>query len=250
MVAGSEARANRRVRISGSAARPARHFKPERGQAAFTLMEMMTALAVFGVIGLMATQILTGTIRLGETTRERGEALSDVQRAMDIIGRDIMQLTRRSVKDELGEGTSPVTISGTSLLELTRAGWQNPLAKPRSELQRVAYVHREDALIRLFWPVLDRSPGSEPIPQILLKGVAEASFTAHDDEGEQHGFWPLVAAEDEVASELAAVAMALRLERYGHVERLWLVAPGAADVTAGEPSDPDSVEVEAGQVRS
>lgn len=216
----------------------------------FTLMEMMTALAIFGVIGLMATQILTGTIRLGETTRDRGEALSDVQRAMDIIGRDIMQLTRRTVQDELGESTEPVVVSGTSLLEMTRLGWQNPLAKPRSELQRVAYVLRENTLIRLFWPVLDRAPGSEPIPQVLLKGVTEASFGVRDDQGEQHGFWPLVDAEDETAPELAAVSMALRLERYGHIERLWVVVPGTSSIQDAEASDPDAGEVEGERLRS
>ena len=217
----------------------------------FTLMEMLAALGIFGVIGLMATQILTGTIHLGETTRERGEALSDVQRAMDIIGRDIMQLTRRTVLDELGESTEPVVVSGTSLLELTRVGWQNPVGKSRSEVQRVAYVHRDDALIRLFWPVLDRAPGSEPIHQILLKGVSEASFGAHDDQGERHGFWPLVAAEDETAPELAAVTMALRLERYGHIERLWLVVPGASYIADDEAGDgPDPGEVEGVRVRS
>ena len=217
----------------------------------FTLVEMMTALAIFGVIGLMATQILTGTIRVGETTRERGEALSDVQRAMDIIGRDITQLTRRTVQDELGESTEPVVVSGTSLLELTRVGWQNPLGKPRSELQRVAYVHRDDTLIRLFWPVLDRAPGSEPIAQVLLKGVAEASFGVHDDQGERHGFWPLVVAEDETAPELAAVAMALRLERYGHIERLWLVVPGASYIADDQAGDgPDAGEVEGVRLRS
>ena len=216
----------------------------------FTLMEMMTALAIFGVIGLMATQILTGTIRLGETTRDQGEALSDVQRAMDIIGRDIMQLTRRTVLDELGESTEPVVVAGTSLLELTRLGWQNPLGEPRSELQRVAYVHREETLVRLFWPVLDRAPGSEPIAQVLLEGVNEASFGVRDDQGERHGFWPLVAAEDETAPELAAVEMALRLNRYGHIERLWLVVPGAAYIEGAEAGGPDADEVEGERVRS
>ena len=229
---------------------PATPVKPIAGRAGFTLMEMMTALAVFGVIGLMATQILTGTIRLGETTRDRGEALSDIQRAMDIIGRDIMQLTRRAARDELGESTNPVTVSGTSLLELTRLGWQNPVGKPRSEIQRVAYVHRGDTLIRLFWPVLDRAPGTEPIPQVLLQGVTEAGFTAHDDRGEQHGFWPLLPAEDEVAPGLAAVAMALRLERHGHIERLWLVAPGASHLADDEAGDPDSRAAEAQRARS
>ena len=208
-----------------------RHVKGPGKQAAFTLMEMMTALAVFGVIGLMATQILTGTIQLGEATRVRGEALSDLQRAIDIIGRDVMQFCRRTVRDELGDSKDPVTIADTSLIELTRLGWQNPLGRPRSTVQRVAYVHRDDALVRLFWPVLDRAGGSRPIPQVLLKGVAEASFAAHDDQGEEHGFWPLLPSDDEVAPELAAVGLALRLERYGRIERLWMVPPGAAHLT-------------------
>lgn len=217
--------------------------------AAFTLMEMMTALAVFGVISLMATQILSSTISLGEATRDRGEALADVQRAMDIIGRDITQLTRRGVQDELGESTDPVTIAGTTLIELTRRGWQNPLASPRSELQRVAYVLREDTLVRLFWPVLDRAPGSNPIAQILLKGVVEASFAAHDDLGEKHGFWPPLPADDDVAPELAAVAMALRLERYGHIERLWLVPQGPAHL-ADNLAERQTPEGDAAEIRS
>lgn len=208
--------------------------------AAFTLMEMMTALAVFGVIGLMATQILSGTIRLGETTRARGEALSDLQRAMEIVGRDIMQLSRRPVRDERGESTDAVAIAGTSLLELTRLGWRNPVGRPRSDTQRVAYVHRGDTLIRLFWPVLDRAAGSRPIPQILLNGVAEAGFVAHDDLGGKHGFWPPLPAQDETAPELAAIGMALRLERYGRIERLWIVPPGARRLTEGDGAEPDA----------
>ena len=221
-------------------------MRPPNGpgrRAGFTLMEMMTALAVFGVIGLMATQILVGTIQLGEATRARGEALSDLQRAVDIIGRDIIQLSRRAVRDELGESKAAVTIAGPSLVELTRLGWQNPSGRPRSTVQRVAYVHRDEALVRLFWPVLDRAGGSRPIPQVLLTGVEEASFAAWDDQGDEHGFWPLTTADDEAGPELAGVGMALRLESYGQVERLWLVPSGAAHIEdAADPVEPPDVE--------
>ena len=221
-------------------------MRPPNGparRAGFTLMEMMTALAVFGVIGLMATQILVGTIQLGEATRARGEALSDLQRAVDIIGRDIMQLSRRDVRDELGESKAAVTIAGPSLVELTRLGWQNPSGRPRSTVQRVAYVHRDEALVRLFWPVLDRAGGSRPIPQVLLTGVEEASFAAWDDQGDEHGFWPLTTADDEAGPELAGVGMALRLQSYGQVERLWLVPSGAAQIEdAADPDEPPDVE--------
>lgn len=222
--------------------------KPPPRAAGFTLLEMMTALAVFGVIGVMAAQILGGTIRLADATRERGESLTDLQRAMDIVGRDVVQMIRRPVRDELGETTAPVTITGTSLLELTRLGWQNPLGRPRSEVQRIAYMHREDTLVRLYWPVLDRAPGTQPIVQTLLDGVVEVSFAAFDDQGERHGFWPLAEQgpnePDAIPLGLAAVEMTLRLERYGHLERLWLVPPKLPTPSAepGEPMPADSVD--------
>lgn len=221
-------------------ARDAGAASPAARQAAFTLMEMMTALAVFGVIGLMATQILTGTIRLGEATRDRGDALADLQRAVAIIGRDVMQLTRRGVKDELGEDAAPVTIAGNSLLELTRLGWQNPLGMPRGEVQRVAYVLRDTTLVRLYWAFPDRAPGSEPIAQVLLRDVAEADFAAYDNHGERHGFWPPTASEGVPAPEIEAVAMSLRLERHGHIERLWLVARSATNLASEKSGDRDA----------
>ena len=194
---------------------------------AFTLVEVMTALAVFGVIGIMATQILTGTIRLGESTRIRSEGLADVQRAMDILERDIVQMKRRTVRDEFGDSLPAVTITGVNLMEFTRVGWQNPLGTARTEIQRVAYVLQDDRLLRLFWPVLDRAPDSRPVAQVLLAGVTEARFTAYDDQGEQHSYWPLIAAQDEVAPELVAVGMTLALDPHGHVERLWIVPTAA-----------------------
>lgn len=208
----------------------------------FTLMEVMTALAVFGVIGLLSTQILTSTISLGETTRIRGEALADLQRAMDIIARDVTQLTHRTVRDQLGDPLPEVSITDPGLLELTRLGWQNPFGTPRAELQRVGYVLRDDQLIRLFWPVLDRAPDSKPIAQVLLSGIAEVSFAAYDDQDERHAFWPLIPADDEVAPGLVAVEMSLALNHYGRIERLWLV-PSATVATDTDPDsgDPDEL---------
>jgi len=223
-----------------------------RAGVGFTLVEILTAIAVFGVIGVLATRILAGMIDVGEATRERGDALAELQRAMRIIERDIEQATLRTVRDELGDPLAPLVMSGASLLELTRLGWQNPLSDPRAELQRVAYVIRDDKLLRLFWPVLDRAPDSKPTVQLLLAGVGEVRFSAYDETGEKHGHWPLDPPNDDTPPpRLAAVEMGLGLDTHGRIDRLWLVPRGmdfeAGDAPSGGGGEPreiaDPVEV-------
>ena len=128
---------------------------------------------------------------LSDTVRERADRLAELQRAMFIVGRDIEQLTRRPVRDAFGDPTAAVVIGDSPMIEFTRRGWQNPLHSPRTELQRVAYTVEEGTLIRLFWPVLDRGPNTEPIAQELLTGVQEVAFLAHDGTGEEYSYWPL-----------------------------------------------------------
>lgn len=190
----------------------------------FTLLEVLMALAVFAILSVLAMRVLDGIVDLGSVVGERGTALAEVQRALAIVERDMTQMVRRPVRDELGDDAAAVALGDGALIEFTRQGWQNPLGKPRTTLQRVAYEHRDDTLTRLFWPVLDRAPGAEPVAQVLLRGVTEAEFFAHDDVQGTHRYWPPADAE-ESGVDLAAVELRLETETFGRLERLWPV-PG------------------------
>ncbi len=209
--------------------------RPVAKRGGFTLLEMLVALMVFAVIGVMSSRILAGLVDVSEVTRFRSDELADVQRAMYIIERDIEQLTRRTVRDESGQPLLAVTMGEARLLELTRLGWQNPLGAPRSELQRVAYMLEDGRLMRLFWPVLDRATDTQPVTQELLRGVLEAAFTARDDGDKEYRIWPTPAAGDSEERHLNAVQLRLHLETYGRIERLWLVPPGAGFLNRREP---------------
>ena len=210
-----------------------------RRRRGFTLLEMLIALGVFAVIGLMSSQILSGIVDLSDTVRDRSDQLAELQRAMFIISRDIEQMTRRPVRDAFGDSTAAITI-GEPLIEFTRRGWQNPLGSPRSELQRVAYTVADGDLVRQYWPLLDRGPDTEPVDQVLLRGVADVEFVGHagrveePSAGERGGaarrtqevrYWPV--AIDADAEENALQAIELRLDHavYGRLGRLWPVAP-------------------------
>ena len=192
--------------------------------AGFTLLEVLMALAVFAILSMLAMRVLDSIVDLGGVVGERGTALADVQRALAIVERDVVQMVRRPVRDEMGDAAAAIAIGDGALIEFTRQGWHNPLGKQRTTLQRVAYEQREDTLTRLFWPALDRAPGAEPVAQVLLRGVIEAEFVAYDDEEGTDRFWPPADA-DESGVDLAAVELRLETETFGRLARLWPV-PG------------------------
>ena len=208
---------------------------------AFTLLEMLIALGVFAVIGVMSSQILSGIVDMSDTVRDRSDQLAELQRAMFIVSRDIEQMTRRPVRDAFGDSTAAIII-GQPLIEFTRRGWQNPLRSPRSELQRVAYTVVDGDLVRQFWPLLDRGPDTEPIDQVLLRGVADVEFLAHAARGEEPSarerggpaprtqefrYWPAASNSDDDGNALEAVELRLDHVVYGRLGRLWPVAPPA-----------------------
>ena len=197
-------------------------------RSGFTLIEMLVALAVFAVIGLMSNRLLIQIIDMEELIEDRAQRLVEVQRAIEIIRRDVQQLAYRDVRDEFGDSHPAFEIDEFGVLHLTRRGWANPLGQGRSELQRVAYARVEDALFRLYWPVLDRARDSRPIRQLLLADITEMEVLAVDANGVEHRFWPPEG--DPVAAEkgLAAVVVQMTLPPYGDIERLWTVPTNIA----------------------
>lgn len=196
-----------------------------RRAGGFTLLEMLVVFGVFALIGVISSQIVSRVIGNQQLMSERGARLAEIQRAMQIIQRDVLQIAPRGVRDELGGALEPLRIGADGLMEFTRFGWRNPLALPRSELQRVAYVTRDGDLYRAYWPVLDRAPGLEPTLQALLSGVEQIEFFALDVSGNEHSFWPLDGdRRQDPDARLAGILLRVDIHPFGVVERIWPVA--------------------------
>lgn len=190
----------------------------------FTLIEMLVVFAVFAAIGVISSRIVSSVIDNQRVVAERGQRLIEVQRAMQIIQRDLMQLARRPVRDQLGDPLEPILIGADGLIEFSRLGWRNPLARRRAEAQRVAYVTEDGDLYRAYWQVLDRTPETEPVLQSLLSEVEQIEFFALDAGGNEHSFWPRAGSPDgDPATRLAAVVVRMDVAPFGTVERLWPV---------------------------
>ena len=196
-----------------------------RRAAGFTLVEMLVVFGIFALIGVLSSQIVKRVIDNQMMMRERGDRLIEVQRAMQIVQRDVMQLVGRPIRDQLGDPLEPMIIGASGLIEFTRLGWRNPLDVPRAEVQRVGYVTQDGDLYRAYWRVLDRTPDSEPVLQALLTEVEQVAFFAVDASGNEHSFWPRATGGGPVDpdAQLAGIIMRIEIAPFGVVERLWPV---------------------------
>lgn len=177
----------------------------------------------------MGTQLISRVSNQQTILSERGARLIELQRAMTILKRDIMQIEHRSIRDGHGDHQPAVQLDDDDLFEFTRTGWRNPLGQSRSDQQRVAYHLDEEKheLQRLYWAVLDRAQDSEPLVQVLLSDVKKLEITILDQAGNEHSFWPQVSASDPAnGSALAAVIMKIEAPPFGALERIWEVPGG------------------------
>jgi general secretion pathway protein J len=156
----------------------------------FTLLEVLVALSIFALIGLGSNQLLRTVIDTRDATQVKMAELNRLQRVFIMIERDLVQLTDRSIRNEFGDPLPAIELSaGDYDLELSRLGWRNPAAMPRSNIQRVAYSLNEKKLERHYWEVLDRAEDSKPRVQVLMEGVDGFRVNAVDEEGDTTDYW-------------------------------------------------------------
>ena len=197
------------------------------GRRGFTLIEMIVALAIFAILGAMTAQIVGRVIDQFALLTERGARLTEVQRAMQIMQRDMLQLAARRIRDPLGDRREALIIQADGTIEFSRNGWANPLNRKRSTLQRVVYRLEGDTLYRAYFLGLDLAPDAEPLVQELLSGVERFEVFALDVAGNEYGFWPVAPSNPDggnPAQRLAAIALRFEIEPYGELERIWTVS--------------------------
>lgn len=196
----------------------------------FTLIEVLVSLAVFAILAALAYGVLNQTLASAEMLSDRMNRLQAVQRTMRIVSEDFVQLAPRPVRQELGDNYAAALLTSFEsgfALELTRGGWRNPLALPRSTLQRAAYRIEEDQLVRYHWNVLDRTLSNEIIGVTLLDGVESISFRFMRDNGEWTDQWPPqgTPGPSGLRQRPRAVEIVLTLQTEGTLTRLIEISP-------------------------
>lgn len=205
-------------------------------QKAFTLIEMVVAIAVFAVFAAMVSTAYVASVQNQERAKMQLSRLAEIQLAMSILGRNFEQITNRPIRDEYGE-KKPAFISQAEpdkAVEFTHTG-RLPTGFPGSALARVAFGVSEEKLWKYAWPVLDRAQDSQPFKSELLTQVEALELRYLDDKNEWQFQWPaVVPVEGQPDPIPRAVELSVNTKDWGKIKRIFVIpevgssAPAAA----------------------
>ena len=196
----------------------------------FTLIEVLVALALFGILSALAFMTVNQTLANSDMLNERMDRLQAIQRTMRFLASDLMQAAPRPVRDELGQTQLNALRSdllSAYALEVSHGGWTNPAGLPRGTLQRSAYRIEGEQLIRVHWNVMDRTYGNEPLVMVLLDDVLSLNFRFLQTTDEWIEQWPAQGTQGPslVSARPRAVEIVLTLPDEGEIRRVVEVAP-------------------------
>lgn len=154
-----------------------------KSQRGFTLLEIVVALIVSAIIGLMAFQALDGASRGAERTTEVLDEVNQLDRAWQLIAADLRHIVQPGANAVFrGESLKSAGENAEqTVMQLKRRGWTNFSNLPRSDLQLVSYRLAEGKLWRDFMPDFNRPIAEidieqEGFQQLLLENVKDVQL--------------------------------------------------------------------------
>jgi general secretion pathway protein J len=194
-------------------------------QEAFTLVELLVALAIFAILSGFAYRGLTAMLESRDALAKESRKWRDVAVFVGRVERDVAAILARSSKGPSGTLMAVVSSSLDTQqsgegLAFTRSGsplQQSALAAP----QRVAYRLRDGRVERLAWGGVDTAPREEPGAVAVLAPVRALAFRFLDRRGEWRTTWGAPGTNEPPP---AAVEMTLELVSGERIVRLMDVA--------------------------
>lgn len=153
---------------------------PAHKEAGFTLVEVLVSLFIFALISAGTMTALTQSLQGKDQLAASMEDLNQLNAARAIMRSDMMALTLRAGRDELG-GINPyvLTTDGAALLTFTRRGRENPSGlEKRGDLERVEYHFEDGALIRRSYAHENPAQAAASFDRVLLDDLQDAKLYA------------------------------------------------------------------------
>lgn len=160
-------------------------------QRGFTLIETLVSLLLLAVVSMMSYQAVE--VVLGTNERSRGDLADEMQlqRAWQIIGRDILHLRPRRYADGLGS-IEPAYITDASEFGVRFSRGGGPMVRSNpSGVRRIDYRMNEDQqLVRSSWAISESPRLSDGSVMVLLNNVDSVVFEQLTDEFLYDPNWP------------------------------------------------------------
>lgn len=185
----------------------------------FSLIELLVALAVFASMAALAYGGLNSVVRTRAELGRQQDAFNGLMRSVSVFERDLRQAAARPVRGNYGE-PQPAFAGLPDRIEFTRAGFANPQAEQRSNLERVVYALDGGALERGVWLALDRAPGSKAQATTLRDHVDAFRLRYLDASNRWSDNWPPRETDAIPAALPRAVEFRIQTQDYGEITRV------------------------------
>jgi len=145
----------------------------KRNQA-FTLLEMIVAIAVFSVIAVISYASLNRFLDHRDALQDKMDSMKELQLTFSLLQQDMHFISARVVRDAYGDPEPLLMVNNGDvdgeLLRFTAAR-PNVYLPETSTLKRVAYRLQDGDFLRINWQVLDRDQDSKETRHLLLSDV-------------------------------------------------------------------------------
>ncbi len=169
-----------------------------------TLIELMVALAIFAVLGVVSVRAVTATTESRQRLADALQRWGEITRLLQMTESDLMQIVARPPSP--GGANPPSTIvaqpsAGTgSEFSFIR------LDGGRNTVRRRGYRLEGDRVVLLRWPGVDME--STPTKDVVLENVKALRISMITAAGRRSAFWP----PDPASAGTLPVAIELELE--------------------------------------
>jgi len=191
-------------------------------EGGFTLIETVVSMLLLAVMSVLSYQAVDAVLATNERSRQGLAEEASLQRAWQIIGRDIMHLRARPFVDGLGM-REPAYVTDRSEFGVRFSRGGGPMVKSNpSGLRRVEYsINREQQLQRQSWAITQSPRQSEGSILILMNNVDEVVFEHLTKDFFYSPDWPPINETHSLSSLPKMIRVTITVDGLGESSRLF-----------------------------
>ena len=187
-------------------------------ESGFTLVELMVALFIFGLLSAAGVSLLRFSVDSQTASREALADMGAIRRMNASLTNDLAQIAPRPARDQAGARQNAFYggggADGDLLISFVRRGWTNYDGEARSSLQKVDYRLVDGVLERRAYRYVD---GAQPLPAARLVSNVQYIVLRYRHDGNWQDSW-----DPTLATAVPdAVELVVEIEGLGPVRQLF-----------------------------